>query len=142
MCSEVSVRSRGQRGRLRPARRPQTGSDGAGQRPGGLAKGRPGRLEPGSGAPSNQQWAPARPAAHPSAGTQAHQQGSRMPGDGLGGQTSLWSGHGAEVPGPALSGPHQTAKHKAPLRRADNQPFGPRAAGRRSLHLFLPSSCE
>ena len=51
-----------------------------------------------------------------------------MPGNGLGGQTSLWSGPGvgvpgAGVPGPALPGPHQTAKHKAPLRQADNQPF-------------------
>ena len=32
-------------------------------------------------------------------------------------------GPGVGVPGPALPGPHQTAKHNAPLRQSDNQPF-------------------
>ena len=59
----------------------------------------------------------------PSAGTQARHRGSQMPGNGLGGQTSRWSGPSVGVPGPALPGPHQTAKHTAPLRQADNQPF-------------------
>ena len=144
MCAEVSVRSLGQRGLLRAPRRPQTSSDGKPGRDRGPRQGTARQTQAQAQVPPGTSSGPL-PALllTPSAGTQVHQQGSRMPGDGLGGQTSLWSGHGAEVPGPALPGPHQTAKHKAPLRRAGNQPF--RSQGNRAAFpapLFLPSSCE
>ncbi|CAI9165630.1 unnamed protein product [Rangifer tarandus platyrhynchus] len=143
-CAQRSRPDNQAGGLLRAARQPQTGSDGkSGRDPGAPPRDGQTDSSPGSGAPRIQQWTPACPPAHPFCWDTGAAAGTPVPGDGLGGQTSLWSGHGAGVPCPALPGPHQRAKHKAPLRQADNQPF--RSQGSRAAFpapLFLPSSCE
>lgn len=78
----------------------------------------------------------------PPAGTQAHRWGSRMPDNGLGGQTSLWYGHGVGLPGPARPSPDSQPQS---LSQAGRQfsPFNPSAAGLAfPAPLFLSGSSK
>lgn len=63
----------------------------------------------------------------PAAGTQARHRGSRMPDNGLGGQTSRWSGPGVGVPGPAR-----------PCQALTRQPSTTPLSGRQTISPFSP----